>query len=126
MVCFVFRVFLPKSATSICSGRMSSVCWDRSELLDASGALPLKALPQETSSTRRLPTQVPSAGIHWLRWHLLSAALTVLSMSLSCMANLLLHGTALRLEVYSGFILKAAGDTTKKANAMCHTQWPNM
>lgn len=82
MVHFVFccflGFFLPQSASYICSGRMSSVRWDRSELPDTSGALPPKALPPETPKIRRLLTKLPSTGMHWLRWYLLSTAPAVL------------------------------------------------
>lgn len=82
MAHFVFCLFfLPQSASYICSGRMSSVRWDRSEPPDTVGALPQKALPPETPKIRRLLSKVPSAGIHWLRWYLLSTAPAILSMS---------------------------------------------
>lgn len=60
--CFFLFFFLPQSASYICSGRMSSVCWRRSELPDTAGALPRKALPPETPKLRRLLTKVPSTG----------------------------------------------------------------
>ncbi|KAM7235280.1 hypothetical protein CapIbe_014100 [Capra ibex] len=58
---------------------MSSVRWDRSEPPDTVGALPQKALPPETPKIRRLLSKVPSTGIHWLRWYLLSTAPAILN-----------------------------------------------
>ena len=127
-VVFFCFLFLPQSASYICSGRMSSVRWHRSELPDTAGALPRKALPPETPKLRRLLTKVPSAGIHWLRWYPLPTAPAVLSMSFFAYHTPNTYSFSIQPRVlkFSVFILKATGGNTKSSNTVCYTQWPNM